>query len=75
MPPVVPDERALGPKGGPTELALVLLAAAVRYHVGLEDAALWGGSVRLKALQWIATGRGASEPLVPGAHRFEGLVT
>lgn len=40
MPPVVPDERAFGPEGGPTQFALVVLAAAVRDHVGLEDAAL-----------------------------------
>lgn len=58
----MPNERALGPKGSPTELALVLLAAAVCYHVGLEDAALWGGSVRLKALQWREQ---AGEPVSP----------
>lgn len=42
VPSVVSDKRALGPKGSTTELALMVLAAAVRYHVGLEDAALWG---------------------------------
>lgn len=50
MPPVMPDERAFGPEGGPTQFAFVVLAAAVRDHVGLEDTALCGRGSKAQAL-------------------------
>lgn len=68
VPPVMPDERALGPKGGTTELALMVLAATVCYHVGLEDAALWGRGSKAQGIsldrsrqgsQWVLGPRGS----------------
>lgn len=52
MPPVVPDEGTLGPEGGPTQLALVVLTTAVGDHVGLEDATLRGRGSEAQAAPW-----------------------
>lgn len=52
VPPVVPDERALGPERGPAQLALMVLTTAVGNHVGLEDATLRRRGSEAQAVPW-----------------------